>query len=43
MEPTLEPEPAAAATIAGERLPVLRRFTEALAREGEERGLIGPL
>lgn len=43
MEPTLEPEPAAAATIAGERLPVLRRFTQALAREGEERGLIGPL
>ena len=43
MEPTLEPEPAAAAAIAGERLPVLRRFTEALAREGEERGLIGPL
>jgi 16S rRNA (guanine527-N7)-methyltransferase len=43
VEPTLEPEPAAAAAIAGERLPVLRRFTEALAREGEERGLIGPL
>lgn len=43
MEPTLEPEPAAASVIAGDRLPVLRRFTEALAEQGEERGLIGPL
>ncbi|KZX22477.1 16S rRNA (guanine(527)-N(7))-methyltransferase RsmG [Rathayibacter tanaceti] len=43
MEPTLEPEPAAAAAIAGDRLPVLRRFTETLADQGEERGLIGPL
>ncbi|PPI23699.1 16S rRNA (guanine(527)-N(7))-methyltransferase RsmG [Rathayibacter sp. AY1B5] len=43
MESTLEPEPAAAAAIAGDRLPLLRRFTEALAAQGEERGLIGPL
>ncbi|PPG60529.1 16S rRNA (guanine(527)-N(7))-methyltransferase RsmG [Rathayibacter sp. AY1C7] len=43
MESTLEAEPAAAAAIAGDRLPVLRRFTEALADQGEERGLIGPL
>lgn len=43
MEPTLEPEPAAASAIAGERLPLLRRFTQALAEQGEERGLIGPL
>lgn len=43
MEPTLEPEPPAAAAIAGEQLPLLRRFTEALATQGEERGLIGPL
>lgn len=40
---TLEAEPTAAALIAGERLPVLRRFTENLATYGEERGLIGPL
>lgn len=40
---TLEAEPAAAVLIAGERLPVLRRFTENLATYGEERGLIGPL
>lgn len=43
MEPTLEPEPTAASAIAGERLPALRRFTAALAEQGEERGLIGPL
>ncbi|WP_156465881.1 MULTISPECIES: 16S rRNA (guanine(527)-N(7))-methyltransferase RsmG [unclassified Rathayibacter] len=43
MEPTLEPEPAAAETIAGDRLEVLRRFTASLAEQGEERGLIGPL
>ncbi|WP_181073370.1 16S rRNA (guanine(527)-N(7))-methyltransferase RsmG [Rathayibacter sp. AY1A3] len=43
MESTLEAEPAAAAAIAGDRLPLLRRFTEALADQGEERGLIGPL
>ncbi|SMH49120.1 16S rRNA m(7)G-527 methyltransferase [Rathayibacter oskolensis] len=43
MEPTLEPEPAVASVIAGERLPLLRRFTRSLADQGEERGLIGPL
>lgn len=43
MEPTLEAEPDAAAAIAGDRLPVLRAFTESLAEQGEERGLIGPL
>lgn len=43
MEPTLEAEPEAAAAIAGDRLPVLRAFTESLAEQGEERGLIGPL
>ncbi|PPH14687.1 16S rRNA (guanine(527)-N(7))-methyltransferase RsmG [Rathayibacter sp. AY1G1] len=43
VESTLEAEPAAAAAIAGDRLPLLRRFTEALADQGEERGLIGPL
>ncbi|MFK4760983.1 16S rRNA (guanine(527)-N(7))-methyltransferase RsmG [Microbacterium sp. ZW T5_45] len=39
----LEVEPAVAAELFGDRLPVARAFTEALAREGEERGLIGPL
>ncbi|PPH80063.1 16S rRNA (guanine(527)-N(7))-methyltransferase RsmG [Rathayibacter sp. AY1D9] len=43
MESTLEAEPSAAAAIAGDRLPLLRFFTEALADQGEERGLIGPL
>jgi 16S rRNA (guanine527-N7)-methyltransferase len=40
---TLEAEPAVAATLFGERLDAARAFTEALAREGVERGLIGPL
>jgi 16S rRNA (guanine527-N7)-methyltransferase len=39
----LEPEPAAAAVLAGERLPLLRRYTANLAEHGEELGLIGPL
>jgi 16S rRNA (guanine527-N7)-methyltransferase len=39
----LEPEPAAAAAIFGEHLGMGRRFTESLARHGEELGLIGPL
>lgn len=39
----LEPEPAAAAAIFGEHLDTGRRFTESLARHGEELGLIGPL
>ncbi len=39
----LEPEPAAAAEIAGERIDVLRAFAADLAARGEELGLIGPL
>jgi 16S rRNA (guanine527-N7)-methyltransferase len=39
----LEPEPAAAAQIFGSHLERGRQFTEALARHGEELGLIGPL
>lgn len=43
MNPALEPEPAAAASLFGDRLPLARAYTEALASEGELRGLIGPL
>lgn len=39
----IEQEPAAATEIFGDRIEVARRFTEALGRHGEERGLIGPL
>ncbi|KJL25130.1 16S rRNA (guanine(527)-N(7))-methyltransferase RsmG [Microbacterium azadirachtae] len=39
----LEREPAAAATLFGSRLDLARAFTESLAAQGEERGLIGPL
>lgn len=39
----LEPEPAAAAQIFGEHLEHGRAFAGALARHGEELGLIGPL
>ena len=39
----LEPEPAAAAEVFGVHLEQGRRFTESLARHGEELGLIGPL
>lgn len=39
----LEPEPAAAAQLFGAQLEQGRRFTDALARHGEELGLIGPL
>ena len=39
----VEPEPAAAASLFGAGIDRARRFTAALAREGEERGLIGPL
>ena len=39
----LEVEPAAATTLAGERISVLRTFVDRLATEGELRGLIGPL
>lgn len=39
----LEAEPGVAATLFGERIEIARAFTDALAREGEQRGLIGPL
>lgn len=39
----IEAEPAAAAELFGDRVDVARAFTAALARHGEERGLIGPL
>ena len=39
----LETEPESAATVFGEHLVQARRFTENLARYGEELGLIGPL
>jgi 16S rRNA (guanine527-N7)-methyltransferase len=38
-----EPEPAAASVLFGEHIEQARRFTENLAAQGEERGLIGPL
>ncbi|WP_167133539.1 16S rRNA (guanine(527)-N(7))-methyltransferase RsmG [Paramicrobacterium chengjingii] len=41
--PELEEEPAEANVVFGDRLDVVRRFSENLARHGEERGLIGPL
>ena len=40
---SVEAEPAVAGTIFGDRVDLARAFTDALAREGEERGLIGPL
>jgi len=39
----LEAEPAAAAELFGDRIDLARRFTDDLARRGEELGLIGPL
>lgn len=39
----VETEPAVAASLFGERIDLARQFADALAREGEERGLIGPL
>ncbi|PRB03203.1 16S rRNA (guanine(527)-N(7))-methyltransferase RsmG [Microbacterium sp. MYb64] len=39
----LEQEPAAASTLFGGRIELARAFTTALAEQGEERGLIGPL
>lgn len=39
----LEREPAVAADLFGDRIDVARAFTTALAHQGEERGLIGPL
>ncbi len=38
-----EPEPAVAAQLFGPRIERARRYADALARHGEERGLIGPL
>lgn len=43
MTDSLEIEPPAAAVLFGDRLDVARTFTENLAAQGEERGLIGPL
>ena len=40
---TVEPEPSAAAILFGDRIEVARKFTDDLARKGEELGLIGPL
>ncbi|GAA0964491.1 16S rRNA (guanine(527)-N(7))-methyltransferase RsmG [Frigoribacterium faeni] len=40
---TLEPEPAVAAEIFGDRIDVVRRYAADLAQYGEELGLIGPL
>lgn len=39
----LEPEPATAAVVFGDRIEQARAFTKSLAEQGEERGLIGPL
>lgn len=39
----LETEPAAAVALFGGRIELARAFTAALAEQGEERGLIGPL
>jgi 16S rRNA (guanine527-N7)-methyltransferase len=41
--PVIEPEPAAAAVVFGDQLPIARRFTADLAQYGEQLGLIGPL
>ena len=40
---TLEAEPAIAATLFGDTIAGARQFAAALAAQGEERGLIGPL
>lgn len=39
----LEPEPAEALALFGDRIDLARAYTQALAAHGEERGLIGPL
>lgn len=39
----LEPEPAAAASVFGDRIELARRFVADLAQYGEQLGLIGPL
>ncbi|WP_105566690.1 16S rRNA (guanine(527)-N(7))-methyltransferase RsmG [Microbacterium halophytorum] len=38
----VEPEPAAAAALFGDRIDLARRYAEALVAHGEQRGLIGP-
>ncbi|MDQ1123949.1 16S rRNA (guanine(527)-N(7))-methyltransferase RsmG [Microbacterium trichothecenolyticum] len=43
MPEQLEPEPAAAVALFGDRIDTARQFVSALAMHGEERGLIGPL
>ncbi|GAA1826606.1 16S rRNA (guanine(527)-N(7))-methyltransferase RsmG [Agromyces salentinus] len=43
MSDELEAEPAVASAVFGDRIEVGRAFTSALARHGEELGLIGPL
>jgi 16S rRNA (guanine527-N7)-methyltransferase len=43
MHSDVESEPASASSIFGARIELARAFTEVLGREGEERGLIGPL
>lgn len=40
---SIEIEPSAAESLFGDRIDVVRNFTAALAEQGEERGLIGPL
>lgn len=40
---SVESEPTAAEAIFGSRITLARQFTDALAQQGEERGLIGPL
>ncbi|GAA3595756.1 16S rRNA (guanine(527)-N(7))-methyltransferase RsmG [Klugiella xanthotipulae] len=40
---TIEVEPAVAAELLGDRIELLRQFTENLSARGEELGLIGPL
>lgn len=43
MSADIEQEPVAAASLFGDRIELARTFTDALAGQGEERGLIGPL
>ncbi|WP_173921884.1 16S rRNA (guanine(527)-N(7))-methyltransferase RsmG [Agromyces sp. Marseille-P2726] len=43
MSDTLEPEPSVATQVFGSQLPRAREFANALARHGEELGLIGPV
>lgn len=42
MTSLLEPEPDSAGALFGERIDLARRFVDALAEHGEQRGLIGP-